>query len=191
MNPALVDRPVADLTLDQVESELHRLHHEPRTSENTDRMIKLRFRKSDLHIEHTQSKESEEQKPRPEFVELYEKYSIPGDRPPVPGDIIRTNYGTGMAKGYRVVSVHVVTQDEALDNIGGRRKGDYCFACDLPDGSHKCFTLNGYELTPGGRLVSKPLPPNSAGFLSNGGGRDGDGRGEILIENRAPQGSLF
>mgnify|MGYP001350210908 CR=1 FL=1 len=106
-------------------------------------------------------------------------YRLPatGSAPKV-GDIIRTNYGAGLATGYVVLRV---TQN----------RDGYSFVCRTAAGSDsKNYYLNQYLLL-GQRLVSGPYPPGSAGWHSNNGGLNLDGYDEIRIEQAALQQTLF
>ena len=111
-------------------------------------------------------------------TDIYEKCSRPGHIPPGVGDKIRLNYGTGLEVGYIVASI--TEDDEGFHLIvhppGETRSKGY---------------LNRYRILADGRMVSGIFLPGSAGHDSNGGGRNGDGRDEILIEDRAAQGRLF
>lgn len=111
--------------------------------------------------------------------ELYEKFSPPGQTPPRPGDLIRTNHYTGL---WRPLLVVKTTEKPA---------NTFSFVVTLPDNSTGHSYLNGYVLREDGRLTTQAWPPGSTGYSMNGGGRDGDGRNEILIEERAAQGCLF
>lgn len=96
---------------------------------------------------------------------------------PEPGAIIRTNYKTGP---YRVVRV--------------RRFGQtYSFIChdaDDPSGRKGERYLNGYKIIDG-RLLGSKCIPGSAGYQSHGGGLNGDGYNEIIVESPALQPMLF
>lgn len=97
---------------------------------------------------------------------------------PSPGTIIRTNYGEGKQYGYCIKRVFRCSD------------GSYSFACCRADDQSGQYYLNDYRLI-NGRLLGRQQLPGTAGYLSNGGGRDGDGYDEITIETPALQPSLF
>lgn len=112
--------------------------------------------------------------------EFYTRYDLPGDIAPKPGDLIRVNYGIGLYHGYVIVSVRQQGSVYSF-TCRSRREGD----------GQGGFYLNGYHLVDGRMIALNPQKPDTAGWYSNGGGRDGDGFDEILIEERAAQGELF
>lgn len=94
-------------------------------------------------------------------------------RAPGIGDVIRTNYGTG--------GVVVKAQE-----IEGRLYFEYA----TPPAKGVSY-LNDFVFIDGRCRHVKACAPKTAGFLSNEGGRDGDGYDEIIVLEQPAQGKLF
>ena len=128
---------------------------------------------------------------------VYDLFDIPGATPPCPGDMIRTNYGIGLEAGYTIKEARVVEEGD-LQGVVSKPVGSWGFVVNVTardgfsDRHEGDFYLNGYILRPEGRMTKfRPSSKGTSGYSSNGGGRDGQGYDEILIERRAAQGRLF
>ena len=92
---------------------------------------------------------------------------LSADNPVNIGDTVRTSY----SGPYGVLSIS--------------NQGDvFSFVCCEPGKPSDKRWLNNYQYIDD-RLLGQKYEPNTAGYLSNGGGRDGDGYNEIFIVKRA------